>query len=217
MSGHDDPKTVFIITVIKNATLLSSQTPRASQSAHPYLLSAALMVRSSTPIAIIQSAWPNMSLTKCSLRADDLSASFPHVRPRTDSSLSTVRFRETTVETTVEQTLRQLNPTKATGPDGIPARVLKACSAELARPLSNLFTCCLRSGIQPQQWKVANLIPVHKRKSKSSPSNYRLSILSKVMETIVNRAISNATSWRQITSCQNANLASVAAKVQQTC
>ena len=79
--------------------------------------------------------------------------------------------------------------------DGIPARVLKACSAELARPLSKLFTCCLRSGIQPQQWKVAHVVPVHKRKSKSSPSNYRpvslLSILFKVMETIDNRAISN--------------------------
>ena len=128
---------------------------------------------------------------KCSLGADDLSAPFPHVRPRTDRNLCTVRFRETTVE----RTLRQLNPTKATGPDGIPARVLKACSAELARPLSKLFTCCLRSGIQPQQWKVANVVPVHKRKSKSSPSNYRpvslLSILSKVMETIVNRAMIN--------------------------
>ena len=128
---------------------------------------------------------------KCSLGADDLSAPFPYVRPRTDRNLCTVRFRETTVE----RTLRQLNPTKATGPDGIPAPVLKACSAELARPLSKLFTCCLRSGIQPQHWKVANVVPVHKRKSKSSPSNYRpvslLSILSKVMETIVNRAMSN--------------------------
>ena len=128
---------------------------------------------------------------KCSLGPDDLSAPFPHARPRTDRNLCTVRFRETTVE----RTQRQLNPTKAYGPDGIPVRVLKACSAELARPLSKLFTCCLRSGIQPQQWKVANVVPVHKRKSKWLPSNYRpvslLSILSKVMETIVNRAMSS--------------------------
>ena len=131
--------------------------------------------------------------SKCSLgqELDDLSAPFPYVRPRTDQALSDVRFRVVAVE----RTLRQLNPSKATGPDRIPARVLKTCSAELAQPLSILFTQCFQTAIQPKTWKIANIVPIFKRKSKSLPSNYRpvslLCILSKVMETIINRTITN--------------------------
>ena len=95
----------------------------------------------------------------------------------------------------VERTLRQFNPSKATGPDGIPARVLKTCSAELAQPISTLFTQCFQTGIQPKTWNIANIVPIFKRKSKFLPSNYRpvllLCILAKVIETIINRTIPN--------------------------
>ena len=125
--------------------------------------------------------------SKCSLDQDDLSAPFPFVRPRTDQALSDVRFRVAAVE----RTLPQLNPSKATGPDGIPVRVSKTCSAELAQPLSTWFTQCFQTGIQPKTWKIANIVPIFKRKSKSLPSNYRpvplLCILTKVMETIINK------------------------------
>ena len=81
--------------------------------------------------------------SKCSHGQDDLSAPFPYVRPRTDQALSDVRF----CVAAVERTLWQLKPSKATGPDRIPARVLKTCSAELAQPLSILFTQCFQTGI----------------------------------------------------------------------
>ena len=64
--------------------------------------------------------------------------------------------------------------------------MLKECAYELALPLSKLFSCCLRSGQQPIAWKTANVIPIHKRESKSKLSNCRpvslLSVMSKVME-----------------------------------
>ena len=65
----------------------------------------------------------------------------------------------------------------------------------LYTPLSKLFALCFAIGRQPAIWKTARVVPVYKKKSKSSPSNYRpvflLSILSKVMESIVNRSVVN--------------------------
>ena len=134
--------------------------------------------------------------SKCSLGQNDFppnlsSSEFPNVRRRTNASLSEVRFRPDTVR----RELKRLNPAKATGPDGIPARVLKYCADELCLPLAKLFSLCFHRQCQPEAWKTARVVPVHKKKSKASPQNYRpvslLSVVSKVMETITNRQIMN--------------------------
>lgn len=134
--------------------------------------------------------------SKCSLGTNDFPANlpedkFPRIRQRTSAKLTAVHFRHGAVR----RELRQLNPSKATGPDGIPARVLKSCADELCRPLARLFSLCFYKETQPRSWKVARVVPVYKKKSKSLPQNYRpvslLSILSKVMESIVNRQVMN--------------------------
>ena len=93
----------------------------------------------------------------------------------------------------VRKRLRNLQPDKATGLDEIPARLLKECSAELARPLSLLFELCFSKGVFPSQWKTASVIPIHKRGLKSNPSMYRpislLCIISKVMEAVVQKQL----------------------------
>ena len=65
----------------------------------------------------------------------------------------------------------------------------------LAPPFSKLFSLCFRCGIQPSGWKIANVVPVHKKKARSETKNYRpvslLSIASKVMEKIINTSIMN--------------------------
>ena len=90
---------------------------------------------------------------------------------------------------------KKLSTGKATGPDEISARVLKECAAELAAPLTRLFSKCLRHGVQHSQCKIAHVVPVCKKSSHSKPNNYRpvslLSIISKVMESIVNRQLTN--------------------------
>ena len=89
---------------------------------------------------------------KCSLDDgfEDKSGPFPHVCRRTANTLATVHFRQPTVR----RTLRALNPSKAEGPDAVPARVLRKCADSLALPLSKLFTLCFCSGHQPAMWKV---------------------------------------------------------------
>ena len=69
--------------------------------------------------------------SKCSLDDQDfLNGVFPEVRRRTDQHIHTVHFRVAAVKAA----LRKLVPSKATGQDGIPARVLKECASVMPRP-----------------------------------------------------------------------------------
>ena len=79
---------------------------------------------------------------------------------------------------------------KSSGPDGIPALVLKQCSLMLARPLANLFCLSYRADIFPSCWKLANVTLIPKNCEPNNPENYRpitvRSALSKVMESMIN-------------------------------
>ena len=84
--------------------------------------------------------------------------------------------------------LAHLDPTKATGPDGIPARVLRECSYGNAPSLCSLFNHSLRTGTVPSEWISAGA-PIHKKYKTELAINYRpislLSIISKVLERCV--------------------------------
>ncbi|CAB4012374.1 Hypothetical predicted protein, partial [Paramuricea clavata] len=65
----------------------------------------------------------------------------------------------------VEEVCRPLNnlsTSKATGPDGISARLLKECSEVLALFLTALFNKSIALGKVPADWKYANIVPVPK-------------------------------------------------------
>ena len=53
-----------------------------------------------------------------------------------------------------QRTLEQLKEDSATGPDGVPARVLKACAEELAVPFHKLSGRILQTGRWPAGWCV---------------------------------------------------------------
>ena len=73
--------------------------------------------------------------------------------------------------------------------DGIPARLLKECSQQIAPNLCSLFNLSLQSSWIPSEWKSADVPPIHKKDSKEPAENYRpislLSIVSKVLERCV--------------------------------
>jgi len=100
------------------------------------------------------------------------------------SSFNLVRTRWTL------RILKQLSVDSATGPDQIPARILKECARELALPITLLVRSMLREGCWPMCWRVHWIIPIYKRKAVSDPSNYRgvhlTTLLSKVAERIIN-------------------------------
>ena len=68
-------------------------------------------------------------------------------------------------------------------------KVLKSCSIQLAKPLSKIFEKSFETGILPQPWLQANIIPLFKKGNKLDPTNYRpislTSIVCKLMERIV--------------------------------
>ena len=126
---------------------------------------------------------------KSTIPEADNSKAIPQHTKRTNSKCSKVVFWPQKVR----KQLEKLNVNKASGPDGIPALVLRTAAAELATPLAQLFQLCFNKGYMPAQWKVADVIPCFKKGDKHSPSNYRpislLSVLSKVMERLINKAM----------------------------
>ena len=58
--------------------------------------------------------------------------------------------------------LESVKANKATGPDNIPAWVLRNYANVLAPPLTAIFNNSLREGVLPMEWKMANVIPLQK-------------------------------------------------------
>ena len=103
----------------------------------------------------------------------------------------------TTLETTAQEVsklLSNLDPSKSPGCDGIPTRLLKEAASSLAPSLATLFNISFERCTIPQEWRDATVTPIHKKGSKTEPSNYRpislLSVTSKVQERIVADRIS---------------------------
>jgi len=122
---------------------------------------------------------------------DTTNASLPPFDSAPDNSLSNIDFNE---EDTLH-ILKSLDPNKAIGPDGISPRVLKICAQEIAPSLTRLFKLSLQSGKFPDQWKCANVLPLHKCGDIHEINNYRpislLSCISKVFEKIVFKYVFN--------------------------
>ena len=91
----------------------------------------------------------------------------------------------------VKRMLSDLVTSKAPGPDGILPSDLKLVAGEVAPTIAILFNESLATGLLPEQFRMANLVPVFKpgKTDTSSANNYRgislTCILSKVLEKIV--------------------------------
>ena len=85
--------------------------------------------------------------------------------------------------------LKKLNPTKSPGPDNFHPRVLMETAEEISIPLSILFRKSLDATSLPEDWKLGEVVPIHKKGSRRQPGNYRpvslTSVIGKVLESIV--------------------------------
>jgi hypothetical protein len=94
-----------------------------------------------------------------------------------------------TSSTEIEDEINQLNSSKSTGPFSIPTKLLKILRYLLSGPLAYLFNCSFSSGVVPEKFKIARVIPVYKTGRKDIVSNYRpislLSIFNRILEKLV--------------------------------
>ena len=89
----------------------------------------------------------------------------------------------------VAKMLRHIKAHKATGPDEIPARLLKEAADQLAPMLTTIFQASYNQGTVPTAWLQADVVPIFKKGDPSAPSNYRpislTAICWKLMEHIM--------------------------------
>ena len=88
----------------------------------------------------------------------------------------------------VRRLLLKLKPNKSPGPDNIAPCVLRECASELASSVAHILNKSFSSGLLPNQWKCADIRPLHKKGSKSLKENYRpisLTSICKIGEKIV--------------------------------
>ena len=85
--------------------------------------------------------------------------------------------------------MRNLNPSKSSGMQGIPIKFIKPASILLAPVLTKLFNIAIEQATFPTIFKTAEVVPVYKNGSKLNCSNYRpISLLcpfSKLLEKCI--------------------------------
>ncbi len=134
-------------------------------------------------------------------RANELASTFrekARLPPRAENSYSNLTGRPDGAQQSgflrirvrkVRKLLLDLDEHSGTGPDRLPARILKRCASELALPVTLLTRKLLDEGRWPLCWRTHWVHPLHKRKSRADANNYRGVHLTAQLSKIVERAI----------------------------
>ena len=113
------------------------------------------------------------------------SSTLPPFEYKINSNIENISFSEHEIVSII----RSLNSSKAHGWDGISIRMIKMCDESISPPLKIIFDTALKSGIYPDKWKRANVVPVHKKESKNILKNYKpislLPICGKIFEKCI--------------------------------
>ena len=70
-------------------------------------------------------------------------------------------------EAAVRAALKSVPTNKACGPDDISARIIAECADELVTPVTKICNASISSGVFPERWKQANIIPIFKKGDRS--------------------------------------------------
>ena len=97
-------------------------------------------------------------------------------------------------------------PNKSFGPASIPLKLLKIVADIIVLPLCHIINLSFSTGVFPEVWKVAKVIPLHKGGSTEELNNFRpislLSIFDKIIEKLMHLRLYSFFEENQI-FCQN--------------
>ena len=109
----------------------------------------------------------------------------PDFPVRVNKELNSTRFDVLSIS----KVLKNLKPSVSFGLKKIPNVFLCRTERSITLPLSILFEHSLLAIYIPALWKMAKVVPLHKKGSTTSPANYRpislVSCISKVMELVI--------------------------------
>ena len=118
---------------------------------------------------------------QCSLINSNSSLPYKIIK-KTNNSLYSVKFSTENML----QIINKLDSKKAHGHDEISIRMLKICGSSVCRPLQIICKSCLDKGKFSQEWKKANVVPIHKKNDNQLVKNYSpislLPICGKIVE-----------------------------------
>ena len=128
--------------------------------------------------------------------------------PSKGSSPFTPMVKITVDPNGVFKLLNNLKIHKASGPDGLSARVLTECSSEIAPILALIYNESLAQGTVTDDWRQANVAPIFKKGEKYDAANYRpvslTCICCKTLEHIIVSNINKHLAFESILAdCQH--------------
>ena len=107
----------------------------------------------------------NFLLSHCKTNVNN--CILPALAYLTDSRLGTIQITENEIKSII----MSLNPNKTHGCDIISIEMLQLCAESIHIPLGIIFRNIVITGIFPDQWKLANVTPIHKIYDKQLVSN----------------------------------------------
>jgi hypothetical protein len=124
---------------------------------------------------------------------DKLASDIPNVSKSPleyiDSQTSDSFYIYPTTSYEIEREIMALKTSKAAGPCSLPIKVLKLLQNVIAKPLEILFNTSFSTGIVPENFKLARILPVFKKGDHTNLNNYRpislLSVFNKLLEKLM--------------------------------
>ncbi|CAJ0946882.1 unnamed protein product [Ranitomeya imitator] len=133
---------------------------------------------------------------KANMLNDFFSSVFTQENPMADKMTSDKKSPLNVTYLTQQEIRRCLKITKidkSPGPDGIHPRVLQELSTVIDRPLFLIFKDSIITESVPQDWRIANVVPIFRKGTKTELGNYRpvslTSTVGKILEGILRDAI----------------------------
>ena len=89
----------------------------------------------------------------------------------------------------VDKIISELKKKSSCGLDTIDAKIIKLGNVQLLPAIAHIVNLSISMQTFPEIWKVAKIIPLHKKKDRMDPEHYRLVSLLSTVSKILERAI----------------------------